>query len=127
RGGAKSNDGVAWQLPQAGPSTATPLLYEGRLYILEERGGLASCIDAKTGKQVYKERLPGARGFTASPWAVDGKIFCLDDGGTTHIIQAGPAFKVLAKNSIDEMCWSSPAVAGGALIVRGVDNLYFIN
>lgn len=125
KAGAKSNDGVAWQLPQAGPSTASPLLYDGYLYVLEERGGLVSCYNAKTGEQAYKERLPGARGFTSSPWAYEGKIFCLDDAGTTHVIKAGPEFRVLAKNAIEEMCWSSPAVAGGVFL-RTVDHLYCI-
>ena len=124
--GAKSNDGVAWYLPQAGPPTASPLLYEGHLYILEERGGLLSCYDPKTGKQVYKERLPGARGFTSSPWAHGGKVFCLDDSGTTHVVNAGPEFKVLGKNTIGEMCWASPAVVDGALLLRTVDHLYCI-
>ncbi len=68
----------------------------------------------------------GARGFTSSPWAGDGKIFCLDDGGTTHVVQAGTTFKVLGKNTVPEMCWSSPAVAGGALFLRTVDRLYCI-
>jgi outer membrane protein assembly factor BamB len=122
--GAKSNDGVAWYLSNAGPSTASPLLYDGHLYVLEERGGFVSCYDAKTGKQVYKERLPRARGFTSSPWAYEGKVFCLDDGGTTHVVQAGAEFKVLGKNTVDEMCWSSAAVAGGAVYLRTVDHLY---
>jgi outer membrane protein assembly factor BamB len=126
KSGATSNDGVAWSLPQAGPPTATPLLYRGQLYILEERGGLLSCYDAGTGKQFYKERLPGARGFTSSPLAVDGKVYCLDDGGTTFVVQAGPEFKLLGKNSLGEMCWASPAVAGGELLVRTVDTLYCV-
>jgi outer membrane protein assembly factor BamB len=124
--GATSNDGVAWRLPQAGPQTASPLLYEGYIYVLEERGGFLSCYDAKTGEQAYKERLAGARGFTSSPWACDGKIYCLDDAGTTYVVQAGATFKVLGKNTIAEMCWSSPAVAGGSLFLRTVDYLYCI-
>jgi outer membrane protein assembly factor BamB len=126
KSGAKSNDGVAWSLPQAGPPTASPLLYDGYLYILEERGGILSCYDAQTGKQVYKQRLPGARGFTSSPCACDGKLYCLDDGGTTFVVQAGPEFKVLGKNTIDETCWATPAVAGGTLLVRTVDHVYCI-
>ena len=124
--GAKANDGVAWSLPSAGPPSASPLLVGDYLYIPEERGGFLTCYDAKTGKQVYKERLPGARGFTSSPWACDGKVFCLDDGGTTFVVEPGPKFKVLGKNTIDEMCWSSPAVAGKALFLRTVDHLYCI-
>jgi outer membrane protein assembly factor BamB len=124
--GAKSNADIAWQLSQAGPSVASPLLLDGYLYILEERSDLVSCYDAKTGKHVYKERLPGARGFTSSPWAYNCEVFCLDAGGTTFVIQAGPKFKVLAKNTIEETCWSSPAVAGGALFLRTVDHVYCI-
>ena len=104
---------------------ASPILYEGHLYVLDQRGGLLTCLDAKTGKQLYKERV-GGRGFTSSPWAYEGKIFCLADDGQTIVVQAGPEFKVLGNNSLDEMCWSSPAVAGGALYLRTVDNLYCI-
>jgi outer membrane protein assembly factor BamB len=123
--GATANDGVAWYLPQAGPSMASPLLYEGYLYVLEQRTGQLACYDAKTGKQVYKERL-GGRGYTSSPWAYEGKVFCLADDGQTFVVQAGAEFKILSKNKIDEMCWSSPAVAGGALFLRTVDRLYCI-
>src|SRR5262249_36735579 len=98
---ATSNDHVAWFSPQGGPSMASPILYEGHLYILEQRGGLLSCLDAKTGKQIYKERL-GGRGFTSSPWAYDGKIFCLGDDGQTYVVQAGTEFKLLGKNGIGE-------------------------
>jgi outer membrane protein assembly factor BamB len=123
--GETSNAGVAWSQPRGGPEKASPLVYQGHLYVLRQ-GGLVTCYDARTGQQVYRERLPGAAAFWASPWAGDGKVFCLDDRGTTHVIQAGPKFKVLGKNAIDEMFWSSPAVAGGALFLRGVDHLYCI-
>jgi outer membrane protein assembly factor BamB len=124
--GETSNEGVAWSKSGAGPKTASPLLYRGHLYVLEQRGGL-TCYDAKTGKSLYKsERLNGARGFTSSPWAYDGKIFCLDEDGTTFVVEAGDTFKLLGKNKIDEMCWSSVAVSGGMLFVRGLDHLYAI-
>jgi outer membrane protein assembly factor BamB len=126
KGDATSNDGVAWFLPQAGPPMASPLLYDGYLYILEQRGGQLSCYDAKTGDRVYRERLPGATGCTSSPWAYDGKVFCLADDGRTYVVQAGKDFKVLGKNDLDSMCYSSPAVAGGALFLRTVDSLYCI-
>jgi outer membrane protein assembly factor BamB len=124
--GVKSNEGVAWRIAQAAPSTSSPLVYDGCLYILEDYGGLLNCYDAKTGKKLYKERLPGAGGFTASPWAYAGKVFCLDQDGKTFVVQAGRNFKVLGKNTIAEMFWSSPAVAGGSLLLRGVDHVYCI-
>jgi outer membrane protein assembly factor BamB len=125
--GATSNDGVAWSRAKSGPSMASPVLYKSYLYVLEQRGGMLSCYEAKTGKPAYsKERIAGARGFTASPWAGDGKVYCLDDAGQTFVIQAGPEFKVLGKNAIDEMFWSTPAAADGDFFLRGVDHLFCI-
>ena len=124
---ATSNDGVAWSKSKAGPSMASPLLYKGQVYIVEQRGGMLSAYDAKTGKEVYsKERIAGARGFTASPLASDDKIFCTDDSGTTFVIQAGATYKLLGKNSLNEMFWSTPSAAGGDLFLRGVDHLFCI-
>jgi outer membrane protein assembly factor BamB len=124
--GETSNAGVAWYLPQAGPALASTLVYEGLLYVPDQRGNLLSCYDAKNGKRVYRERLEGATGFTASPWAYAGKVFCLDNAGTTFVVQAGRQFKMLGKNPISEMCWSSPAIGDGALYLRSVDHLYCI-
>jgi outer membrane protein assembly factor BamB len=124
RSGEKSSEQVAWHLPTAGPSTASPLLYEGCIYIVEERGGVVSCYEAKSGRRHYKERIPGSRGFTASPWAHDGRVYCLDDSGTTHVLKAGPEFKVLSANPLDEMAWASPAIAGNAIYLRTVEHLF---
>ena len=126
KAGARSNEGVAWYQAQGGPSTASPLLYQGHLYVVAERGGLLTCFDAKTGKQIYKERLTGARGFTSSPWACDGKIYCLTDDGVTFVVQAGSDFKLLDKNDLNGMCWASTAVGDGSLFLRTVDYLYCI-
>jgi outer membrane protein assembly factor BamB len=123
--GETSNAGVAWSQPRNGPEKASPLVYQGHLYVLRQNGLLA-CYEAKSGKEVYRERIPGAAAFWASPWAGDGKVYCLDDRGTTHVLQAGPKFKVLGKNALDEMFWATPAVAGGALFLRGVDHLYCV-
>ena len=87
---------------------------------------MLSCYDAKTGKRSVPGTAAGARGFTSSPWADDGKVFCLADDGDTFVVQAGAEFKLLGKNKFDEMCWSSPAVAGSALFLRTVDHLYCI-
>lgn len=125
--GETANDGVAWTRQRAAPGMASALVYKGYIYVVEERGGLLSCYDAKTGEPAYtRERLNSARGFTSSPWAADGKVYCLDDGGQTFVIQAGPEFKLLGKNALGEMCWASPAAADGSLLLRTVDHLYCI-
>jgi outer membrane protein assembly factor BamB len=124
--GETSNAGVAWSQPHGGPEKASPLLYQGHLYVLRTNGGVVTCYDAKTGKQLYRQRIQGATAFWTSPWAGEGKIFCLDDSGTTHVLDAGPEFKVLGTNKLNELFWASPAIAGGSVLLRGVDNLYSI-
>jgi outer membrane protein assembly factor BamB/Spy/CpxP family protein refolding chaperone len=121
-----SGDAVVWVQPRSAPFVASPLVYQGQLYVLQGSSNILTCYDASTGKKVYRERLHGARGFTASPWANDGKVFCLDNDGNTYVVQAGPAFKLLGKNKLDELCWSSPAAGGGALYLRTVDYLYCV-
>jgi outer membrane protein assembly factor BamB len=124
--GATSSADVVWYRTQAGPAIASPLLYRGYLYVADERGML-SCYDARTGKPAYtKQRLRGARGFMASPWAYDGKLFWLDQEGQTFVVKAGSQFKLLGTNKIDEMFYASPALADGSVFLRGVDHLYAV-
>ena len=99
---------------------------DGCLYVADQRSGIVGCYDAKTGEQHYRERLPDAKGFTSSPWAYDGKVFCLDEEGQTTVLKAGPSFEVLATNKLDDMFWSSVAIADGRLLLRGLERLYCI-
>ena len=123
----KSNRYVAWYQPQAGPYNPSPLIYGDYYYTLLDRG-FFTCHDAKTGKEVYgKVRIDqGVNAFTSSPWAYNGKIFCLSEDGDTFVIQAGAEYKLLGKNSLDEMCMATPAIARGSLIIRTASKLYRI-
>lgn len=124
--GARSNKWVAWSLPQAGPYHPTPLVHGEYLYVLYDRGTM-SCYEAKTGKMVYeKQRVGGATAFTASPWAAGEHIYCLSEDGDTFVIQAGPKFKVLATNGLDEMSLATPALARGSVLIRTQTKLYRI-
>lgn len=126
--GETSNASVAWSVRLAGVGIASPLYYKGYLYVLEQRGGLLNCYEARTGKAAYrKQRLPQGRSFTSSPWAHDDKVFCLDEEGQTYVLKAGPQFALLGKNTLaGEQFWASPAFGEGVLYVRGVENLYCI-
>ena len=125
--GAASNEYVAWYQRQAGPYNPSPLVYGDYYYTLLDRG-IFTCHDARTGREIYgKQRIdPEASAFTASPWAYNGKIFALSEDGDTFVIQAGPEFKVLSKNSLDEMSIATPAIARGSLIIRTATKLYRI-
>src|SRR5262249_27316618 len=126
--GETSSKYIAWYQPQAGPYNPSPLVYGDYYYTLYDRG-FFTCHDAKTGKEIYpKVRIdPGVNAFTASPWAYNGKIFCLSEDGDTFIIQAGGDVKFLGKNSLDEMCMATPAIARGSLIIRTASKLYRIS
>jgi outer membrane protein assembly factor BamB len=122
----KSNKYIAWYLKFAGPYNPSPVVYDGYLYVLYDRG-MVSCFDAKTGKEVYKrQRLPGGSAFTASPVAAAGKVYCLSEDGDTYVLEAGPKFKVIAKNGLDEMSLATPAVVRDSLLIRTATKLYRI-
>jgi len=125
--GETSNQYIAWYQRQAGPYNPSPLVYGDYYYTLLDRG-IFTCHDARTGREIYgKQRIdPEASAFTASPWASNGKIFVLSEDGDTFVIQAGPQFKVIGKNSLDEMCMATPALARGSLIIRTATKLYRI-
>ena len=128
KAGASSSEGVAWTASRAWPAAASPLAYDGYVYVLDRNGGTISCFEAKSGKAAYtKERIPSASAFWASPWAADGKIFCLDETGTTHVLKAGPEFEMVRVNKLSrDTYWATPAAAGGTLFIRSVDSLYCI-
>ncbi|HUR46593.1 MAG TPA: PQQ-binding-like beta-propeller repeat protein [Candidatus Saccharimonadales bacterium] len=124
--GESSNQFITWWQPVAGPYNPSPLVYGDNLYVLFDFGFL-SCHDARTGKEIYgkqRVRAEGNTSFTASPWAADGKIFALSEDGDTYVFEAGPKYKLLYKNSLDEMCMATPALAGDRLLIRTLTKLY---
>ena len=124
--GQTTNQYVAWATSLNSYRVASPLLYRGCLYQLDQQSGIVRCFDARTGALRYKERLPGTRGFTASPWASDGEVFCLDETGATVLLRAGPQFEILATNRLEETMWASAAIADRRILLRGVEYLYCI-
>jgi len=121
-----SNEYVVWSQARGGTYLPTPVAYEGGIYSLTETGILTR-FDAKTGKQTYKTRIdPTATAFTTSPWAYNGKLFCLSEEGQTFVIATGEEFKLLHVNELDDMAQASPALAGERLLIRTEHHLYSI-
>jgi len=121
-----SNDYVVWSQARAGTYLPSPVAYEGAVYTLTETG-ILSRFDAKTGKQTYKTRIdPAATAFTTSPWAYNGKLFCLSEEGQTFVIGTGDEFKLLHVNELDDMAQASPALVGERLLIRTEQRLYSI-
>ena len=126
--GETSNEYIAWSQPTLGAYNPSPLVLR-RLLLHAARPRLPD-LPRREDRQgdlsaaAHHRRTP--TGFTASPWAYNGKIFALSEDGDTYVIQAGPEFKVLGKNSLDEMALATPAVASGSLFIRTASKLYRI-
>jgi outer membrane protein assembly factor BamB len=125
--GETSNQFIAWYQPLLGTYNTSALVYGDYYYTLLDRGFLL-CHDAKTGVQQYARQRISAEssGFTASPWAYNGKIFLLSEDGDTFVVQAGPEYKLLGKNSLNEMALATPAVVRGSVFIRTQSRLYRI-
>jgi hypothetical protein len=100
-------------------------VYGDYLYTLLDRG-FVTCHDAKTGREIYgRQRVAAdASGFTSSPWAYNGKVFLLSEDGNTYVLQAGPEFKLIGRNDLNELTLATPAIADGSLILRTASRLY---
>ena len=119
---------LAWHQPTGGPYHPTPLILDGILYILLDRGFM-SAYDAKTGEPIYvKKRIPNGRAFTSSPWSYDNKIFAINEDGVTFVFTSGRDFKIEGKNELadDDMCMATPVLAGDRLLIRTSARIYSI-
>jgi outer membrane protein assembly factor BamB len=115
---------VAWSIKAEGaPLNPSPLLVGDELYLVNDRG-IATCLDAKTGKRHWQNRLGGD--FSASPLFADGRIYYLDENAKTTVIAPGLEFKVLATNSLDGRSLASLAVWGKSIFLRTDTHLYRI-
>ena len=112
-----------WVSDKPGPVEPSLLSYRGLLYAWMDNGVLV-CLDCKTGKELYRERVGGA--CNSSPIASDGRIFVSDNTGKTYVVKAGKAFELLATNQLGERITASPATSANALIVRTDSHLYCI-
>jgi outer membrane protein assembly factor BamB len=98
------------------------LILANDLIISIDDSGIASCLDARTGTEVWRERVGG--NYSASPIASDGRVYFLSEEGKTTVIEAGRQFRVLAENTLDDGFMASPAVAGNALYLRTKTAVY---
>jgi outer membrane protein assembly factor BamB len=122
--GEDRSEHVAWMHPRASAYTSSPLIYRGRMYVVNDNG-ILTVFDAATGKQIYQARAGGpGNTFSASPWAADGRVFLLSEEGDTFVIEAGDTYREIAKNSLGELAFATPALTPDSLFVRTATKLY---
>lgn len=118
------NEFIQWYQPRTSPYNTTQIVYGDYLYTVFDQGFM-TCHNALTGEEVYgKQRFSPKGSFTASPWAYNGKIFCLNEDGLTYVVKAGARFEVEAKNRLDELCIATPSVVGDKLLIRTLSKVY---
>jgi outer membrane protein assembly factor BamB len=121
--GDVTKTGIAWKANRGVPTRPSPLVVGDRLYTISDKG-IATCLDALTGKQLWQERLGGD--FCASPVYAAGHIYLSDEEGKTHVLADSATFQSVAVNQLDAGCMASLAIAGDALFVRTKTHLYSI-
>ena len=114
---------VAWTLNRAAPNTPSLLLVGTELYMVSD-AGIASCVDARTGKVHWQERVGG--NYSASPVYGDGKIYFQSEEGKGVVLKSGKDFLKLAENQLEEKTLASYAIGDGELFIRTAENLYCI-
>lgn len=119
--GDVSNSHIAWRFDSQMPRMASPILVDDLLYVVSDNG-VATCLEAKTGQQVWRSRLGG--NFSASPLYVDGRVYFFNREGEAIVIKPGREFVELAKNQLDGRYFASAAVIDDALILRTDTHLY---
>jgi len=120
-------DSIAWSTARGAAYTPSPLLHEGRLYVVTDNG-MVSCFDAATGKPYYQQaRLPRPYSFKASPVGAAGKFYLATEEGDVVVVRMGDRLDVLATNTFDDQSFiASPVIVDGTIYLRSRTHLFAI-
>lgn len=121
--GDVSNSHLAWRTTRGGPHVPSPVLYQGRLYVVNDTG-IASCLDAADGTVLWQARIRAR--FSASPLEAEGLLYCCSEEGVTYVLRAGEQFEIVAQNDLGAPILASPAALDGRLYIRTADELVCI-
>ena len=123
--GDVSGTNLAWENKRSRHSPYVPTVLAGGDYLYwVNDNGFAGCQVARTGQDVWFERLTGP--VSSSPVLIDGKIYVVSENGKVSVLAAAPRYQVLASNSVDEKVMATPAVADNRLFIRGERHLLCI-
>jgi outer membrane protein assembly factor BamB len=114
---------IAWQHGRGVPECPSPVYHDGLIYMIKN-GGIATCLDAKTGKQHYSSRMKARGPRYSSPVVGDGKIYAASARGQITIWKTGAKLQILAQNELGERIMATPALLDGHIYVRTETSLY---
>ena len=117
---------IRWKTRRGVSNIPAPLVVGDFLYMITDSGGMVSCYKAKTGEQIYSERLGGLQNHWVSPVYANGKIYLFSRDGIFSVIEASSKFNVLYTNESDTTFVSMPAIVGNSMLIRSNTHLYRI-
>lgn len=121
---AQNTAAIAWTKPR-GVYMPTPIAYQDQLYIIQNNG-ILNAYAAKSGENVYQQRVGQGGAYSASPVAAAGRVYLTSEDGDINVIKAGAGYELLATNPMGEVLMATPALADGVLYVRGMQHLFAI-
>ena len=122
--GPKGVESESWKTAKMQTGTASPLVYQDRIYAASS-SGIVRCAELVTGKILWQERVTGP--FSASVIAADDMLFILNERGTLTVMAAGDEPEILGTSETNEEGLATPAIADGALFLRGEKTLWCIS
>jgi len=122
--GLLDESAIAWRMKKAAPNKPSLTLSGGLIFAVND-GGIASCLDAKTGEVRWTERIGG--NYSSSPLLAEGRIYACSEEGKVVVFAAKEPFEKLAENKFDDGFMASPAVSGSSLFLRTKSALYRID
>ena len=127
KGDLTGSEAIVWSHTRGVPYTASPVLYEGKLYVVTDNG-MISAFNATTGEPYYAQtRLPKSYNLKASPVGANGKLYLATEDGDVVVVKMGEKFEVLATNTLtDQVFIATPVIAAGELYLRGQNTLFCI-
>ena len=114
---------VAWEIQRGIPETPSLLYCRGKLYLMRD-GGVLTCLEATTGKEIFRQRIGAAGQYTASPIAAGDKVLFASIRGVVTVIQVDNELKVLARNDFGDKIFATPAIAENIIYLRTTGHLY---
>lgn len=109
---------VAWEIDSTASDVPSPVGLNGKLYMCSDRGNL-TCLDAKTGKEIWAEQLPKSRhSYSASPIIAGDHIYCTREDGTTAVVKFGDSAEVVASNVLNEFTYATPVFVDSKIYIR---------
>jgi outer membrane protein assembly factor BamB len=127
KGTINGTDAIVWEYNENTPYTPSGLLANDRLYFLRSNNGNLTCLDIADGKINYSlEKLEGTGTVFASPVGVRDRLYVTSQKGITYVVKQGPDFEIIAKNTLEDGNFASPAIVGNELYIRGFKYLYCI-